>query len=136
MAEPRLLVVVLNYRTAEMTLRAAEAALREMDGLSAEMVIVDNESGDGSLETMHAAAEARGWTLNGRVRVVGSGRNGGFGAGNNFGIKQRLSDGSTPDYVYCLNSDAFPDPGAIKALLKAVQADPEDRDRGQLYPRP
>lgn len=54
MAEPRLLVVVLNYRTAEMTLRAAEAALREMDGLSAEMVIVDNESGDGSLETMHA----------------------------------------------------------------------------------
>lgn len=125
MAEPRLLVVVLNYRTAEMTLRAAEAALREMDGLSAEMVIVDNESGDGSLETMHAAAEARGWTLNGRVRVVGSGRNGGFGAGNNFGIKQRLSDGSTPDYVYCLNSDAFPDPGAIKALLKAVQADPK-----------
>ncbi|GGX48649.1 glycosyl transferase [Tateyamaria omphalii] len=124
MADPRLLVVVLNFRTPEMTLRAAEAALREMEGLSAEMVIVDNESGDGSLETMRTEAEARGWTGNSLVRVVGSGRNGGFGAGNNFGIRQHMSDGSIPDFVYCLNSDAFPDTGAIKALLDAIQADP------------
>jgi hypothetical protein len=124
MAEPRILVVLLNYRTADMTLRAAEAALREMEGLSAEMVIVDNDSGDGSLEIMREAADARGWTADGRVRVVGSGRNGGYGAGNNFGIRQGLADGAKPDYVYCLNSDAFPDPGAIRALLDVMEADP------------
>lgn len=124
MAEPRILVVLLNYRTADMTLRAAEAALRAMQGLRAEMVIVDNDSGDGSLETMRAGAEARGWTGGGLVRVVGSGRNGGFGAGNNFGIRQRMSDGAAPDFVYCLNSDAFPAPDAIRALLDVIGADP------------
>jgi hypothetical protein len=124
MAEPRILVVLLNYRTADMTLRAAEAALAAMAGLRAELVIVDNDSGDGSLETMRAGAEARGWTAGGLVRVVGSGRNGGFGAGNNFGIRQRMSDGAAPDYVYCLNSDAFPARDAIRALLDVMEADP------------
>lgn len=124
MSAPRILVVLLNYRTAGMTLRAAEAALRAMDGLSAELVIVDNASGDGSLEGMRDSAAQRGWLEGGRVRVLGSGRNGGFGAGNNFGIRQRMSDGAAPDYVYCLNSDAFPDPGAISALLEVIEGDP------------
>ena len=34
-----------------MTLEAVEAALREMDGIAGEIVVVDNDSGDGSFET-------------------------------------------------------------------------------------
>ena len=125
MAEPRILVVLLNYRTADMTLRAAEAALRAMDGLAAEMVIVDNASGDGSFEMLCEAVLQRGWADEGKVRVVASARNGGYGAGNNFGIYQNMSDKTKPDYIYCLNSDAFPDRVAIRALLDVLEFDNE-----------
>ena len=119
------LPVILNWRTPEMTLRAAEAALAEMAALGGEIVIVDNDSGDGSFETIAAAVAARGWDAGGRVRVVQSGRNGGFGAGNNFGMAQGLSSGAAPDYYYILNSDAWPDPGAVAALLAVLEARPE-----------
>ncbi len=120
---PRLLTVILNWRTPEMTLRAAEAALRAMEGIEGAITIVDNDSGDGSFEAMTAAVAARGWDA-GRVRVLQSGRNGGFGAGNNFGIRAGLPGGARPDYVYILNSDAFPEPGAIRALLDHLEAHP------------
>lgn len=122
MAEPRVLVVLLNYRTADMTLLAAEAALREMGELDAEMVIVDNDSGDGSFEKLRKAALERGWADQGKVRVVASGCNGGYGAGNNFGIQQNMSDNTKPDYIYCLNSDAFPNQGAIRALVDILES--------------
>jgi N-acetylglucosaminyl-diphospho-decaprenol L-rhamnosyltransferase len=60
-----------------------------------------------------------------RFRVVQSGRNGGFGAGNNVGIRLGLSDGRRPDYVYILNSDAFPAPDAIRLLLDYLHAHPK-----------
>ena len=115
------LTVILNWRTAEMTLRAAEAALRAMEPVAGAIVIVDNDSGDGSFEAMSAAVAQRGW---GRARVVQSGRNGGFGAGNNAGIRAGLPDGSKPDFVYLLNSDAFPAPDAIRALRDHLLAHP------------
>jgi N-acetylglucosaminyl-diphospho-decaprenol L-rhamnosyltransferase len=115
------LTVILNWRTAEMTLKAAEAALRAMEPIEGAIVIVDNDSGDGSYELLTATVAQRGW---GRVRVVQSGRNGGFGAGNNFGIRAGLPDGSKPDFVYLLNSDAFPAPDAIRALRDHLLAHP------------
>jgi GT2 family glycosyltransferase len=122
MTAPRLLSVLLNWRTAQMTLRAAEACLREMEGIAGELVIVDNDSGDGSAEILRAAVAARGWSA--RARVIDAGRNGGFGAGNNVGIRAGLRDGRRPDFVYVLNSDAFPDPGALRGLLDFLQAHP------------
>ena len=121
----RLLTVILNWRTPEMTLRSAETALVALQGIKGALVIVDNDSGDGSFERISAEAEARGWTTGPQqVRVLQSGRNGGFGAGNNFGIRAGLPDGSKPDYVYLLNSDAFPAPDAIRALLDHLEAHP------------
>jgi len=116
MTNPRLLLVILNYRTPEMTLKAAEAALREMAGIDGEIVIVDNGSGDDSEAVIDAGIEAAGWDRT-RVILKQSGHNGGFGAGNNFAIRQGLSDGTRPDFVYLLNSDALPDKGAIRILL-------------------
>lgn len=119
---PRVLAVVLNYRTPDLTLRAVEAALREMEGMAGAVTVVDNDSGDGSYEMLSAEVSARGWN---RVRVLQSGNNGGYGAGNNFGIRHGLSDGSAPDYVYILNSDAFPEPGAIRKLVDHMEMHPK-----------
>ena len=121
---PRLLVVVLNYRTAQMTLRAAAAALADMP-TGAEMVIVDNASGDGSAAVLAQEITQRGWDAHSRVRLVCSDRNGGFGAGNNIGLRQSMSDGGRPDYYYLLNSDAFPDPGCLTTLMAHLEAHPK-----------
>lgn len=129
-AQPAILTVILNWRTPEMTLRSCEAARLAMQGLRGAITIVDNDSSDGSFETLSKAIIDNGWhesTLNQGgvpVRVLQSGRNGGFGAGNNFGIRAGLPDGSRPDYVYILNSDAFPEPAAIRALLDHLEAHP------------
>lgn len=117
---PTVLTVLLNWRTAEMTLKAAEAAERAMEGIAGGIVVVDNDSGDGSYERMSEALRDRP-----RFRVVQSGRNGGFGAGNNVGIRLGLPGGLRPDYIYILNSDAFPAPDAIRLLLDYLEAHPK-----------
>lgn len=117
----RILVIVLNYRTPQMSLRAGAAALADMPQ-DAELVIIDNASGDGSPGVLQQGID--GWDQGARVRLVVSERNGGFGAGNNIGLRMTLSDGSPPGYFYLLNSDAFPDPGCISALLAHLQDHP------------
>ena len=120
------LTVILNWRTPAMTLQSCEAALRAMEGIAGAITIVDNDSGDGSFETISAEVVARGWDKGAvPVRVIQSGRNGGFGAGNNVGIKAGLPGGARPDYAYILNSDAFPAPDAIRALLAHLEAHPK-----------
>ena len=124
-AGPSVQVVVLNWRTPDLSLAAVEGALRELEGLDGGVTLVDNDSGDGSFERMAAAAEACGWPATGRFALVQSGWNGGFGAGNNHGIRQGLPDGRRPDLVYLLNSDATPLPGAIRALVDHLARHPE-----------
>lgn len=121
----KILTIILNWRTAEMTLKAAEAALQAMQGIEGALTIVDNHSEDGSFELMAAQVKARGWDVGAQqVRVLQAGRNGGFGAGNNHGIRAGMPDGGRPDYVYILNSDAFPEPKAITFLVEFLEVHP------------
>lgn len=127
------LTIILNWRSPEMTLRSAETARVAMEGIPGAITIVDNDSGDGSFERMQAEVVARGWDRCSDggvvpVRVLQSGRNGGFGAGNNVGIRAGLPEGlpggTRPDYAYVLNSDAFPAPDAIRILLDHLERTP------------
>ena len=116
----RVLTVILNWRTPEMTLRAVAAARVATAGIEGAIVVVDNASGDGSEAALREGV--KDWP---DVRIIQSGRNGGFGAGNNAGIRAGLPDGTRPDYVYILNSDAFPAPDAIRALLTHLETHPK-----------
>ncbi|CUH79423.1 glycosyltransferase family 2 protein [Tropicibacter naphthalenivorans] len=118
---PKLLVVSLNYKTPEMTLKSVRAALTALQGMDADLVVVDNDSGDGSFEQISQVVADEGLP----VRVIQSGHNGGFGAGNNVGIQAGMADGARPDYVYILNSDAFPAPDAIRLLADHLDTHPE-----------
>lgn len=114
-----------------MTLDAAEAAVVAMEGIRGEILIVDNDSQDGSFEMMRDAVARQDWP---HVSVLQSGRNGGYGAGNNYGIRagfQVLTD-ERPDYVYILNSDAFPEKHAISYLLKHMEENTETGFAGSL----
>lgn len=113
--------IILNWRTAEMTIRSLDCAVAAMDGIPGMITVVDNDSGDGSFERISAHVAQAGLA---RARVVQSGRNGGFGAGNNVAMFDPLPDGGAPDYVYLLNSDAFPEPDAIGVLRDYLDAHP------------
>lgn len=121
-ADNSVLVVLLNYKTPEMTLKSLRAAMDAMEDLAGEIVVVDNASGDGSLDTIRAAATDAGWLQSGRLRLLQSPVNGGFGAGMNFGMKAGLSDGTRPAYYYLLNSDAFCNERTIEALRDFMKA--------------
>lgn len=120
----RILTILLNFRTPEMTLRAAEAALAEMRALPGELLIIDNGSDDGSFEQIRSAAHERGWLEDGKLRLLASPVNGGFGAGMNLGFKTGLSDGSAPEFYYLLNSDAFVQGDTIRRLRDFLQRSP------------
>lgn len=121
--------ILLNWRTPDMTIEALDALVLELrhrdDGWR--VVIVDNDSGDGSEDVLRRAVEERrrGSALFQNVDVVQSGFNGGFGAGNNFGIRQLLEGPHVPDYIYILNSDAFVERGCVDALIDHLDAHSE-----------
>lgn len=120
----KLLTIIVNYRTAEMTMDALEALLPELEPFpDARVAIVDNDSGDGSYERLSRAVAERGH--GDRVSVMGAERNGGFAYGNNFAIRPALASDDPPDYVYLLNSDAFPERGAVRTLVEFLDSHPE-----------
>jgi len=109
----RLAAVIVNYRTPDDTRRAIEAlraARRPIDDL----LVVDNGSGDGSLERLRA--------LGPDVTVLASAVNLGFSGGSNLGIREALARGA--DLVLLVNSDATPDADCVARLEAALAAAP------------
>jgi hypothetical protein len=130
----KLLVVLINYRTAEMTLRALEFVLPELDRIAGggRVAVVDNDSGDGSAERIAQVLSEKGWTD--RVELIQTSHNGGFSYGVNAGARPALASQDPPDYVYLLNSDAFVDPGALACLVEFLDTHPQAGIAGsQIY---
>jgi N-acetylglucosaminyl-diphospho-decaprenol L-rhamnosyltransferase len=120
----KLLAVILNYKTPDMTQKALASLLGELRWFpDARVTVVDNDSQDGSFEKLEAAVAENGWAD--RVRVIASDYNGGFAYGNNLAIIDSSERGEAPDHVYLLNSDAFPDPGCVKNLVSFLDAHPQ-----------
>lgn len=120
----KLLAVVVNYKTPDMTLDSVESLLREIpNGCSSRVQVVDNDSQDGSFEQLRDAVRERGWKD--RVEVIASGWNGGFAWGVNCGVRDALESDDPPEYVYLLNSDAFPDEGAVERLVDYLDTHPD-----------
>lgn len=120
----KLLAILINFRTPELTLRALDAALRELESIpSSRLVLIDNDSRDGSFEKLAAGLAERG--VEARVDLVAAPRNGGFAYGVNFGVRHGLGFADPPQYFYLLNSDATPEPGAIAHLLAFLERRPD-----------
>lgn len=118
----KLLAVTLNYKTPDMTMdavRAALPALARVDG-GWRLDVVDNDSRDGSEERLSAACADLA-----HVEFMETGHNGGFGFGNNYAIRRAMESDEPPEYVYLLNSDAFPAEDAIEKLVDFMDAHPD-----------
>ena len=122
----RLLAIIVNYRTAPMTLDAVRTLLAALEDIpDAEIVVVDNDSQDGSFAALSEGARTFARAHRTPVTVLASGRNGGFAYGVNAGIRYGLASSRVPDCFYLLNSDAFPDPNAVRELLRLLERKPK-----------
>jgi GT2 family glycosyltransferase len=112
----RIAALLINYRTPRLTLNCLDSLSAERSaGPPLDAFVVDNASGDGSVEQIAAAIGERGWES--WVRVTGLPRNGGFSAGNNAAITAaRAGD---YDAYLLINSDTVVRPGALAELSSA-----------------
>jgi GT2 family glycosyltransferase len=111
-SNPKVACVVLNWNGWADTIECL-SALKECDYPQLTLLIVDNGSTDDSVTRIRTAHPD--------VLLLESGKNLGFAAGNNIGIRYALSQGA--DYVWLLNNDTKPAPTAVSALVAKALAD-------------
>jgi GT2 family glycosyltransferase len=109
--QPDVSIVVVNYRSAELTVRALESAAASAGGARVEEIVVDNASGADDLELLR---ERRPGAL-----LVASAENRGFAAGVNEGLAR--ARGRT---VLVLNPDTIAADDALARLLAYLDAHP------------
>lgn len=110
---PRVRVVVLNWNGGDFIVRCMEHLIRtEWPADSLEIVVLDNDSSDGSDRIVAERFP--------QVSVLPTGANLGFVANN-----LALRDLGHVDYVALVNNDAFVDPGWLVPMVSALEADPE-----------
>jgi N-acetylglucosaminyl-diphospho-decaprenol L-rhamnosyltransferase len=110
-ASPETSVVVVNYRTPELTNSCVDALAVAGGSLKLETVVIDNGSGDESADLIESA--------NPQAKVVRVPENRGFAAGVNAGFAET----STP-IVVLLNPDTQPEPGSVERLVEHLRAHP------------
>lgn len=114
-------VIIVNYRSAELTLRALQslAIEREEPSIHLRVVVVENASGDEAVLSREVPARFGSF-----ASFVQSAVNGGFGAGNNLGLRHLFGSGKPPEYFLFLNPDTEVRPGAIAALVRFMGEHP------------
>lgn len=116
-------VVIVNYRTASLVLDCLESlSSMRSDLRGGRVVVVDNDSRDGSVGAIEAGIVAAGWS--GWAEVVPLPRNGGFAYGNNAAIERALQLDADLATVVLLNPDTIVKPGAIAHLVGHLDQHP------------
>jgi len=106
--QPRISVVVVTYNNRD-DIDACLRSLRDAD--ECELIVVDNLSTDGTLDHVREHYPT--------VHAVSAGRNGGFGAGVNYGA--RLATGT---YLAVVNPDAVVQHGWLHPLIDTLETYP------------
>jgi N-acetylglucosaminyl-diphospho-decaprenol L-rhamnosyltransferase len=122
--EPNLLlVVIVNYRTSQLTIECLRSLAGEVRSLpGTRVVVVDNNSGDGSAEKIGTAIATEAWES--WASLLPSSHNGGYAYGNNLAIRPALQQSQPPSYFLLLNPDSQVRPGALKALVDFAEQNP------------
>ncbi len=107
-------IIILNYKNQEDTVMCLES-LRKISYGNYHMVVVDNDSQDGSYEFLKEHEKD--------CYVIQSGENRGYAAGNNIGIRYALEHHA--DYVCILNNDVVVEPDFLTLLIQYMDSAPE-----------
>lgn len=118
---PLLSILIVNWNTRESLANCLRRLPEAVDDLSFQIVVVDNDSSDGSREMLEREFP---W-----VTCIPLKRNLGYGAGVNLAFRKTKAP-----YILLLNPDVFPEKGAVKTLLGYLKDQPDiDVAGGCLY---
>ena len=98
-------IIIVNYKTKEITANCLQTILKSKDKLRKEIILVDNGSQDGSLNYLSKKFP--------QVHLIDAKGNLGFAKGNNLGVTKAKGK-----YVWLLNSDTLLKPDTISTLMK------------------
>jgi GT2 family glycosyltransferase len=105
-------IVIVSFNTRDVLRECLQSVDRESTGLRVEVLVVDNQSHDGSPEM--AAKEFP------HVRLIRSKANLGFAAANNLALAEAQGR-----YIVLLNSDAFLCPNALRLAVEKMDQHPK-----------
>lgn len=119
-----LAILIVSYNVRELLHACLASVIADLAGapqLTADVVVVDNASSDGSA-VMAAAAFPQ-------AQIIASERNLGFAGGNNLGLRRlgfgrQETQAGRPDAVLLLNPDTEVQPGALAAMAGFLAATP------------
>ena len=107
---PDVSIVIVSYRVCAVLTDCLRSLFGGgLDGISAEVIVVDNASGDGTAERVRADFP--------QVRVLALPTNRGFSGGNNVGLSE-----ATGRTLLLLNPDTLVPPGAIGECVRYLDA--------------
>ncbi|MHC4416217.1 MAG: glycosyltransferase family 2 protein [Planctomycetota bacterium] len=104
-------IVIVSWNTRHVVRECLESVFANLGSLSAEVIVIDNASSDGSAELIAGAFP--------QVRLVANHINRGFAAANNQGL--RVAKGR---YVLLLNPDTVVLPDALQRTLDHAESHP------------
>lgn len=99
-------IVILNYKGVEDTLACLDS-LTALDYPNYHIVVVDNHSGDGSVERLMSSEFS--------FHLIEADDNLGYSGGNNLGIQYAMDHQA--DYIWLLNNDTTVDKAALTHLV-------------------
>lgn len=98
-------IIIINFKTKQVTANCLRTIQHSLDKISKEVILVDNGSGDGSVEYFKQRFP---W-----VKVSDSKANLGFSGANNLGFSKSIGK-----YIWLLNSDTLLKQDTISTLMK------------------
>lgn len=102
-------IIIVNYKTKELTKDAIKSVFEKTEGIEYEIIIIDNDSKDGSAEYLRNE-------FGNKIKVIEAGGNRGFGTGNNIGIRKAKGK-----YIFLLNPDTKLINNAIKIFYDYME---------------
>lgn len=112
MSVPDVSVVIVSYKTPDLVVACLRSIDENTRGCTAEVVLVDNASGDGTVERVREAFP--------KAKVIANADNKGFAAANNQGIAL-----ATGRYVLLLNPDTELRGDTLTETLRFAEANPD-----------
>jgi len=107
-------VMILNWNRKAFLLECLKSLL-EMDTELNEIIVVDNNSTDGSADAVKQAYP--------EVKVIENDRNYGAIGGKNIGLKEAMK--SSADYIYMLDNDMINAKNTLNVIFEVAEKDPK-----------